>query len=126
MFPSNFTKKGFLYWELDTTDLSFFKKIIHDYIFPYVLITLNNQFIFYETNLAQWNEQHPVSQSKFAKQSFYIWVFFKNSFVRTLSTMCLINPESLTQIGSAILEIIDFEQLDLPTPWKTLTLLVVR
>ena len=35
--------------------------------------------------------------------------------------MYLINPESFTQIGSAILEIIDSEQQDLPTPWKTLT-----
>ena len=35
--------------------------------------------------------------------------------------MNLINPESFTQIGSTILEILDYEQLDLPTPWKTLT-----
>ena len=35
--------------------------------------------------------------------------------------MYLINTECFTQIGSAILDIIGTEQLDLPTPWKTLT-----
>ena len=35
--------------------------------------------------------------------------------------MYLINPESFTQIGSAISESIGKTQQDLPTPWKTLT-----
>ena len=33
----------------------------------------------------------------------------------------LINPESFTQIGSAMSESIGLKQQDLPTPWKTLT-----
>ena len=35
--------------------------------------------------------------------------------------MYLINPESFTQIGSAMSESIGLKQQDLPTPWKTLT-----
>ena len=35
--------------------------------------------------------------------------------------MYLINPESFTQIGSTISESIGNKELDLPTPWKTLT-----
>ena len=38
--------------------------------------------------------------------------------------MYFINPESFTQIGSAISEIIDFEKLDLPAPWNPSALII--
>ena len=69
----NFQNTSFL-------DLSFFKKLICEDILPYVLITLNNQSTFYETNSAWWNEQHPVSSSNFTKQRFLCLSFLKKFF----------------------------------------------
>ena len=77
----NFPNTSFL-------DLSFLKKLIHEDILPYVLITLNNQSTFYESNSAQWNGQHPVSPSYFTKQSFFRFEFFKIFFSRGHSLPC--------------------------------------
>ena len=64
-----------------------------------------------ESNSPCWNGLLPLFPINFTNKSFLYLGFLKKIFPRTLSTMYLTNPESFTQIGTAILEILDDKAL---------------